>query len=77
MPYCEESWFATESDSAKSYGMRFAGSATCDWKKLDGANAKPYYRIAGLVLDVKSVMRSYGKNASAQKEMAELVKGRV
>lgn len=88
MPYCEKSWSATKSDSAnsqvadsddaaKSFGMRFAGSAACDWKKMDAANAKSYYRIAGIMLDVKSVMRSYGKNASAQKEMAELVKGRV
>lgn len=76
MPYCEKSWLAPD-DAAESYGMRFAGSATCDWKKQDDAAAKPYYRIAGIMLDVKSVMRSYGKNTSAQKEMAELVKGRV
>lgn len=69
LPYC-----ATEK-SEYLYGMKRFGFAYGDWNNPDAANAKPYYRIAGIMLDVKSVMRSYGKNASAQKEMAELVKG--
>lgn len=51
------------------YMMRFLGTASGDW--LDGS--KPYHKIVGVQLDVKSVMRNYHRNENAQYALAETV----
>ncbi|MCQ2121586.1 MAG: hypothetical protein MJY78_07155 [Fibrobacter sp.] len=50
--------------------MRFLGTASGDW--LDGS--KPYHKIFGIQLDMKSVMRNYRWNEIAQFKLAEVVK---
>ena len=52
------------------YKMQFLGIATGDW--MD--NSKPYHKIVGIQLDVKSVMRNYRRNEIAQFRLAEVVK---
>ncbi len=52
------------------YKMHFLGTASCDW--MD--NSKPYHKIVGIQLDVKSVMRNYRRNEIAQFRLAEVVK---
>ncbi|OWV14787.1 hypothetical protein B7992_07580 [Fibrobacter sp. UWH1] len=37
-------------------------------------NSKPYHKIVGIQLDVKSVMRNYRRNEIAQFRLAEVVK---
>lgn len=55
------------------YKMQFLGTASSDW--MD--NSKPYHKIVGVQLDVKSVMRNYRRNEIAQFRLAEVVKSRV
>ncbi|MCQ2273082.1 MAG: hypothetical protein MJZ72_09920 [Bacteroidales bacterium] len=50
--------------------MHFLGTASSDW--MD--NSKPYHKIVGIQLDVKSVMRNYRRNEIAQFKLAEVVK---
>lgn len=37
-------------------------------------NSKPYHKIVGIQLDVKSVMRNYRRNEIAQFRLAEVVR---
>lgn len=57
-------------ENAFPYSMNFLGTAVADWK--DGS--KPHHKIIGIQLDVKSVMRNYSRNESAQSELAKIVK---
>ena len=57
--------------------MRFIGYCHGDWKNI---KAKPgevdyrhYHRIAGILLDVKTVMQNYGAAPNAQNELAGLI----
>lgn len=52
------------------YKMQILGTASSDW--MD--NSKPYHKIVGIQLDVKSVMWSYRRNEIAQFKLAEVVK---
>lgn len=57
--------------------MRFIGHCHGDWKNIKAkpgeVDYRPYHRIAGILLDVKSVMQNYGALGEAQKTLAELV----
>ena len=52
------------------YKMQFLGTASSDW--MD--NSKPYHKIVGIQLNIKSVMRNYRRNEIAQFRLAENVK---
>lgn len=57
--------------------MRFIGHCHGDWKSIKAkpgeVDYRPYHRIAGILLDVKSVMQNYGAAPNAQNELAELI----
>lgn len=57
--------------------MRFIGHCHGNWKNLDAkpgeGDYRPYHRIAGILLDVRSVMENYGAFGEAPKMLAELV----
>lgn len=79
LPYCHDAdddhailRFVEPATKAQTgpYMMRFLGTASGDW--LD--SSKPYHKIVGVQLDVKSVMRNYRRNEIAQYALAEKVK---
>ena len=79
MPYCADAGKWDEIASVaelprndKSYNMRFIGYCFGDWKN---PKARPYHKIAGILLDMKSVMRNYANDKNAQEELAKLIKG--
>lgn len=57
--------------------MRFIGFCHGNWKNLDArpgeVDYRPYHRIAGILLDVKSVMENYGALGEAQKTLATCI----
>ena len=54
--------------------MRFIGHCHGNWKNLDArpgeVDYRPYHRIAGILLDVRSVMENYGASGKTQKTLA-------
>ena len=83
LPYCYENCEANRCESREPeilnqipfdpYKMQFLGTASSDW--MD--NSKPYHKIVGIQLDVKSVMRNYRRNEIAQFKLAEVVKEKL
>lgn len=61
----------------RPYKMRFIGYCHGNWKNLDAkpgeVDYRPYHRIAGILLDVKSVMQNYCAFDEAQEMLAKLV----
>lgn len=57
--------------------MRFIGFCHGNWKNLDARpgeeDYRPYHRIAGILLDVRSVMENYGALGAAQKTLATCI----
>ncbi len=57
--------------------MRFIGFCHGNWKNLDARpgedDYRPYHRIAGILLDVRSVMENYGALGEAQKTLATCI----
>ena len=57
--------------------MRFIGYCHGDWKNIKAkpgeVDYRPYHRIAGILLDVKTVMQNYGAAPNAQNELAGLI----
>ncbi|WP_295036817.1 LlaJI family restriction endonuclease [uncultured Fibrobacter sp.] len=57
--------------------MRFIGFCHGNWKNLDArpgeVDYRPYHRIAGILLDVRSVMENYGALGEAQKTLATCI----
>ena len=57
--------------------MRFIGLCHGNWKNLDArpgeVDFRPYHRIAGILLDVRSVMENYGASGKAQKTLATCI----
>lgn len=57
--------------------MRFIGFCHGNWKNLDARpgedDYRPYHRIAGILLDVRSVMENYGALGKAQKTLATCI----
>ena len=51
------------------FSMCRVGYIYGDWKD----RSKPYHKIACILLDMKSVMRNYANNPTAQSELAELI----
>ena len=77
MPFCADdevdSIASLQSDNL-SYKMQFIGHCSGNWKDSD---ARPYHKIAGILLDMKSVMRNYANNPTAQSELAGVIKNHV
>lgn len=55
--------------------FHYIGSATSDWKANDGL--KPYEKVAGILLDVKSLMQNYSKDYGRILELAQLIEEQV
>ena len=57
--------------------MRLIGFCHGNWKNLDArpgeVDYRPYHRIAGILLDVRSVMENYGALGEAQKTLATCI----
>ena len=78
MPYCADSgkWDETNAKFSEKFGetgslkMCRVGYIYGDWKD----RSKPYHKIACILLDMKSVMRNYANNPTAQSELAGLIK---
>ena len=78
MPYCADAgkWDETNAKFSEKFGetgslkMCRAGYIYGDWKD----RSKPYHKIACILLDMKSVMRNYANNPTAQNELAGLIK---
>ena len=66
LPYAAEDGRNVET----SYRLENFGYAECDWRKGDAQDAKPYERIYGILLDVRSIMQRHPK--SSDKDIAEL-----
>ncbi|MEE0876861.1 MAG: LlaJI family restriction endonuclease, partial [Fibrobacteraceae bacterium] len=78
LPYCfDADNFKLPPDDGfetRPYKMRFIGYCHGNWKNLDAkpgeVDYRPYHRIAGILLDVKSVMQNYCAFGEAQKMLA-------
>ena len=77
MPYCADAgkWDETNAKFSEKFGetgslkMCRVGYIYGDWKDCK----KPYHKIAGILLDMKSVMRNYANNPAAQSELVGLI----
>ena len=67
MPYCADAEGA--SASSAPFQMKRVGYIYGDWKD----RSKPYHKIACILLDMKSVMRNYANNPTAQSELAGVI----
>ena len=67
MPYCADAEGA--SASSATFQMKRVGYIYGDWKDCK----RPYHKIHCILLDMKSVMRNYANNPTAQSELAELI----
>ena len=67
MPYSVDAEGA--SASSATFQMKRVGYIYGDWKDCK----RPYHKIACILLDMKSVMRNYANNPTAQSELAELI----
>jgi len=68
LPYAAEDGCNTET----AYRLENFGYAECEWRKSDAQSAKPYERIYGILLDVRSIMQRHPK--SSDKDIAELAR---
>lgn len=81
LPYCfDADNFKLPPDDGfetRPYKMRFIGYCHGNWKNFDAkpgeVDYRPYHRIAGILLDVKSVMQNYFAFDEAQEMLAKLV----
>lgn len=73
MPYCADAgkWdeIATASPRNDVYTMKRVGYIYGDWKDCK----RPYHKITCILLDMKSVMRNYANNPTAQSELAGVI----
>lgn len=76
MPYCADAgkWdeIATASPRNDVYTMKRVGYIYGDWKNVKDEN-RPYHKIHCILLDMKSVMRNYANNPTAQSELAGVI----
>lgn len=78
MPYCADAGKWNEIASVAElprndvYAMKRVGYIYGDWKNVKDEN-RPYHKIHCILLDMKSVMRNYANNPTAQSELAELI----
>ena len=68
MPCCADAEDA--SASSATFQMKRVGYIYGDWKDCK----RPYHKIHCILLDMKSVMRNYANNPTAQNELAGLIK---
>jgi hypothetical protein len=81
LPYCFEADNSQlppdDGFETRPYKMRFIGYCHGNWKNLDAkpgeVDYRPYHRIAGILLDVKSVMQNYCAFGDAQKMLATCI----
>ena len=81
LPYCFEADNSQlppdDGFEMRPYKMRFIGYCHGNWKNLDAmpgeVDYRPYHRIAGILLDVKSVMQNYCAFGDAQKMLATCI----
>ena len=66
LPYAAENGCNTET----AYRLENFGYAECEWRKGDAENAKPYERIYGILLDVRSIMQRHTQHSDD--DIAEL-----
>ena len=79
MPYCADAgkWDETNAKFSEKFGetgslkMCRVGYIYGDWKNMKDEN-RPYHKIRCILLDMKSVMRNYANNPSAQRELTGL-----
>jgi hypothetical protein len=55
--------------------LHFIGSAISDWKSSDGTST--YEKVAGILLDVKSLMQDYTHNDSRINDLADLIESKI
>lgn len=67
MPYCADAEGA--SASSATFLMKCVGYIYGDWKDCK----RPYHKIHCILLDMKSVMRNYANNPTAQSELAGVI----
>ena len=78
MPYCADAgkWdeIAAVAELPRNdvYAMKRVGYIYGDWKNVEDEN-RPYHKIRCILLDMKSVMRNYANNPTAQSELAKLI----
>lgn len=76
MPCCADAWkwdeIAAASPRNDVYAMKRVGYIYGDWKNVKDEN-RPYHKIYCILLDMKSVMRNYANNPTAQSELAGLI----
>ena len=68
LPYAAEEGCNAET----AYRLENFGYAECEWRKGDAKNAKPYERIYGILLDVRSIMQRHPR--FSDKDIEELAK---
>ena len=78
MPYCADAgkWdeIAAVAELPRNdvYAMKRLGYIYGDWKNVKDEN-RPYHKIHCILLDMKSVMRNYANNPTAQSELAGVI----
>ena len=78
MPYCADAgkWDEIAAVAALPrndiYAMKRVGYIYGDWKNVKDEN-RPYHKIHCILLDMKSVMRNYANNPTAQSELAGVI----
>jgi len=55
--------------------LHYVGSAISDWKSSDGT--KPYEQVAGILVDVKSLMQNYSHDEDRIIRLAELIESSI
>ena len=70
MPCCADAEGA--SASSAPFQMKRVGYIYGDWKNVEDEN-RPYHKIHCILLDMKSVMRNYANNPTAQGELAGVI----
>lgn len=85
MPYCAdelpESLPADGDSSRRIFKMRFVGTSYGDWKKFDCSPAdesyRPYHSIAGILLDVKTLIRNGENFSDARNALAFFISRKI
>lgn len=74
LPYCAKS-----DPNSRPYRMKFFGKAHGEWKDAEQSSRfyRPYHQIAGIFLDIKSVMQNYNFSKKAQSELAGLIRHKI
>lgn len=85
LPYCAgelpESLPADEDSCGRIFKMRFVGTSYGDWKKFAVSSTdesyRPYHRIAGILLDVKTLVRNVENSSNARNALAFFISRKI